>query len=331
MVHSLQPGAQSAFLGPQQSGLGEVLRVLRWNALGTHCEVQYVCADDDKARAFEAEVMGWVEAFESKYSRFRPGGLLSRINAAAGRGWTPIDPEMEMFLDLSESLHKLSQGVLDITALPLMRLWDYRAERLRIPSEAEITMAKRLVGFNKIQRKAGLVRLPEVGMALDFGGWGKEYAVDIAAQIARKHGITKALVDFGHDLYALGAAPGKPAWHIGLEDPARPGEACWSSLAARDCGVASSGDYIRGFTIDGKRYGHIVDPRTGWPVANGCRQVNVLAKACLQAGALSTAVFILGPEVGLKMVQDLMTAEACVVTERERHQTKGFYRYVVSK
>jgi len=314
-----------------RSDSSEVLRVLRWNALGTRCEVQYVCADDNRACAFEKEVVNWVAAFETKYSRFRPDSLVSRINAAAGRDWVSVDAEMEMFLDLSGSLYLLTQGVLDVTALPLMRLWDYRAVQPRIPSEAEIAAAKRLVGFQKIQRKPGLVRLPEAGMALDFGGWGKEYAVDIAAQIARKHGIMKALVDFGHDLFAVGTAPGKPAWHIGLEDPTHAGEACWSSLAARDVGVASSGDYIRGFTLNGKRYGHIVDPRTGWPVANGCRQVNVIAKACVQAGALSTAIFILGPEVGLKIVQDLMTAEACVVTDWERHQTKGFYRYVVTK
>ena len=307
------------------------LRVVRWNALGTRCEVQYVCADDRAASAFESELVGWVAAFEAKYSRYRPGSLVSRINAAAGQSWVEIDAEMEQFLDLSGSLFQLSQGVLDVTALPLMRLWDYRAVSPRIPSETEIAAAKRLVGWAKVQRAPGRVRLPEVGMALDFGGWGKEYAVDIAAQIARKHGIASALVDFGHDLFALGAAPGKPGWHIGLEDPARAGEACWSSIAARDCGVASSGDYVRGFTLNGKRYGHIVDPRTGWPVANGCRQVNVIAKACVQAGVLATTVFILGTEIGLQLVQGLMGAEACVLTDRERHQTKGFYRYVVTK
>jgi thiamine biosynthesis lipoprotein len=283
------------------------------------------------ANAFESEVVAWVAAFEAKYSRFRPDSLISRINSAAGLGWVEIDAEMEQFLDLSGSLYQLSQGVLDVTALPLMRLWDYRAENPRIPSESEIAAAKRLVGWQKIQRVLGRVRLPEPGMALDFGGWGKEYAVDIAAQIAKRHGLANVLVDFGHDLCVLGTAPGKPGWHIGLEDPARPGKECWSSIAARDCGVASSGDYVRGFTIDGKRYGHIVDPRTGWPVANGCKQVNVIAKACLQAGVLATSIFILGPEKGLPLVHGLMGAEACVLTDKERHQTKGFFHYVVTK
>jgi thiamine biosynthesis lipoprotein len=307
------------------------LRFRKWPALGTRCELQYVCADNRAANAFESEVVGWVAAFEAKYSRFRPESLISRINAAAGQGWVEIDAEMEQFLDLSGSLYQLSQGVLDVTALPLMRLWDYRAENPRIPSESEIAAAKRLVGWQKVQRTPGRVRLPEPGMALDFGGWGKEYAVDIAAQIAKRHGLTNVLVDFGHDLFVLGTAPGKPGWHIGLEDPARPGKDCWSSIAARDCGVASSGDYVRGFTIDGKRYGHIVDPRTGWPVANGCKQVNVIAKACLQAGVLATSIFILGPEKGLPLVHGLMGAEACVLTDKDRHQKKGFFHYVVTK
>src|ERR1035437_1945430 len=306
------------------------LRRLAWSALGTRCEVQYVCPGPQAAQTFEREVIGWVTAFERKYSRFRPDSLISRINEAAGRDRVPVDGEMDQFLDLCGSLHRLSCGVLDVTALPLMRLWDYKAAAPRVPTEHEIARALQLVGWNKVERAAGRVRLPQPGMALDFGGWGKEYAVDMVAEIARRHGLERVLVDFGHDLRALGAAPGKPAWHIGLEDPLQPGAKCWSSIAARDCGVASSGDYLRGFTIDGRRYGHIVDPRTGRPVANHCRQVTVVASSCLQAGVLSTTVFILGPEAGLRLVAEIMGIEAVVVTDQARHQTKGFYRYEVT-
>ncbi|MBI2518571.1 MAG: FAD:protein FMN transferase [Opitutae bacterium] len=312
------------------TGANVPLRVLRWHALGTQCEVQYACADSGHARAFENEATGWVAAFEAKYSRFRPDSLISRINAAAGGDWVPVDPEMDAFLDLSGSLHQLTGGVLDVTALPLMRLWDYKAATPRIPAPQEVAAALRLVGWSKVQRAPGRVRLPLPGMALDFGGWGKEYAVDMIAQLARRHGIEQALVDFGHDLCAVGAAPGKPGWHIGLEDPAQPGVACWGSIAARDCGVASSGDYIRGFTQDGRRYGHIIDPRNGRPVANGCRQVTVVARTCVQAGVLSTAVFILGPVTGLRLVEEIMGVEAAIVADTARHQTKGFNRYVVA-
>jgi thiamine biosynthesis lipoprotein len=312
------------------TGPAAPLRYLRWPALGTKCEVQYVCADEAAAKNFEGAVTGWVGAFEAKYSRFRPDSLVSRINSAAGRDWVEVDAEMERFLDLSNSLHFLTQGLLDVTALPLMRLWDYKAAVPRIPTAAEIAAARRLVGWKRVERTPGRVRLPEAGMAIDFGGWGKEYAVDVVAEIARDHRITCALVDFGHDLHAIGAAPGKPGWHIGLEDPTRPGIACWGSLAVTNHGVASSGDYLRGFTVNGVRYGHIVDPRTGFPVAHGARQVTVIAPTCLQAGILSTTAFIMEPAEGIRFIQESMEAEGCILTARARHQTRGFFNYVVT-
>ena len=307
----------------------EPVHALRWAALGTECLVQYAGGDARIGRDFERAAVAWVAAFEAKYSRFRPGSLISRINAAAGRDWVAVDEEMERMLDLSGTIFSITQGLLDITALPLMRLWDYRSPAPRIPSAEDLTAARRLVGWTRVQREPGRVRLPEAGMALDLGGWGKEYAVDMVAEIGREHGLSRVLVDFGHDLRAIGAAPGKPGWHIGLEDPARPGDAFWGSLAIKDRGVASSGDYRRGFTIDGVRYGHIIDPRTGRPVAHGARQVTVIAPTCLQAGVLSTTAFILPPADGATFIQASMGAEGCIVADSGRHQTRGFFNYVV--
>lgn len=306
------------------------LRRRRWSALGTACEIQYVCDDERRSRAFETDALAWVETFEARYSRFRPDSLVSRINDAAGGDWIDVDEEMDALLGFCASLHFITRGVLDITAAPLLRLWNYKSAAPRIPSSSEIAAALRLVGWEKIQREPGRMRLPERGMAIDFGGWGKEYAVDAVAALARSHGITRALVDFGHDIMAVGAAPGKPGWHIGLEDPDAPSGPCRGSLAALDVGVATSGDYLRGFTHEGRRYGHIVDPRSGRPVANGCRQVTVVAPTCLLAGALSTALFILGPEEGLRLVGEIMGAEARILADHALHQTRGFFRYVVS-
>jgi thiamine biosynthesis lipoprotein len=306
------------------------LRKLSFPALGTTCEVQYAAAGGDpQAVAFERAVVAWVGAFEARYSRFRPDSLLSRINAAAGREWVQIDAEMETMFKLCDTLHFMTQGVLDPTTLPLIRLWNYKVENPRVPAAAEIAAARTLVGWKKVQRTPGRVFLPEPGMALDFGGFGKEYAVDIAAQIAADHGICNALVDFGHDLRAVGTPPGRPAWHIGLEDPHRPGESS-GSIAVLGKGVASSGDYIRRFVIAGKRYGHIIDPRTGWPVANGCLQATVVTSSCLQAGALSTTAFVLGVPKGLEFIQSFPGAEGLLVTERERAQTRGFFNFAVS-
>ena len=306
------------------------LRKLSFPALGTLCEVQYAApGGDTQAAAFECAAVAWVAAFEAKYSRFRPDSLVSRINAAAGREPVAIDAEMEGLLKLCDTLHFMTQGVLDPTALPLIRLWNYQAERPRIPAPAEIAAARALVGWKKVSRTPGNVFLPEPGMALDFGGFGKEYAVDLVAQIAVDHGIGSALVDFGHDLRAIGTPPGRPAWHIGLEDPRKPGTAALS-IGVTGKGVASSGDYLRCFVVEGKRYGHIVDPRTGWPVANSCVQATVVAGSCLQAGVLSTTAFVLGVPKGIEFIQACPGAEGLLVTDRVRAQTRGFFNYVAS-
>lgn len=306
------------------------LRRLAFAALGTKCEIQYACDAADRAGAFERAATGWVQAFEAKYSRFRPDSLISRINAAAGASWVEIDPEMERLLQLCDTLHFITRGILDPTMLPLIRLWNYKAERPEIPSDAAIESARRLVGCPKVQRGAGRVFLPEPGMALDFGGFGKEYAVDVVAQIARDHGIGSVLVDFGHDLRGIGQPPGRPAWHIGLEDPQHPGAAAGSVALTNDRGIASSGDYLRRFVIGGRRYGHIIDPRTGRPVANGCLQATVIAGTCLHAGVLSTTAFVLGPKQGIEFVQSFPGAEGLIVSEGVRAQTRGFFNHVVS-
>jgi FAD:protein FMN transferase len=307
------------------------LRTARWRALGTDCSLQYTCADDRTAEAFVRAVQTWVETFEARYSRFRLTSLVSQINAAAGGRWIDIDEEMERFLDLCGTLHNLSRGLLDVTALPLIRLWNYQSATPRVPAESEIAAARALTGWPRVERAPGRVRLPQAGMALDFGGWGKEYAVDMAASIARAHGLATAMIDFGHDLYALGSAPGKPAWHVGLEDPAQTDGTCWSSLAIKDRGVASSGDYRRGYIINGVRYGHIIDPRTGRPVAHGSRQVNIVAPTCLQAGVLATTAFILPPAEAVRFISESADSEGCILTPDAQHQTPGFHQYVVRR
>jgi thiamine biosynthesis lipoprotein len=323
--------SQSHRVPPATQVLGPAipLRRLAFPALGTMCEVQYTADNDRQASDFERTAVGWVNVFEARYSRFRADSLVSRINAAAGREWIEVDPEMESMLKLCDSLHFMTQGILDPTALPLIKAWDYKPARPKVPEAREVSRALALVGWEKVQRVPGKVFLPVEGMALDFGGFGKEYAVDFVAQLAIDRGIKAALVDFGHDLRALGIPPGRPAWHIGLEDPRHPGSTR-GSLAVVNRGVASSGDYIRYFESEGKRYGHIIDPRTGYPVANGCLQATVIASSCLQAGVLSTTAFVLGATRGIEFIQSIPGAEGLIVSSTARAQTRGFYQYVAT-
>ena len=133
---------------PASSGQGMdvPLRKLLFPALGTNCEVQYAApGGEPQAATFERAAVAWVNAFEAKYSRFRPDSLVSRINTAAGRAWVEVDAEMEGLLKLCDTLHFMTQGVLDPTALPLIKLWNYKAEAPRIPAPAEIAAARALV------------------------------------------------------------------------------------------------------------------------------------------------------------------------------------------
>ena len=139
-------------------------------------------------------------------------------------------------------------------------------------------------------------------------------------------GITNILVDFGQDVRVHGQPPGRPCWHVGLEDPAHPGE-CWTGVAVTDHAVATSGDYVRNFTAGGRRYGHIIDPRDGYPVNNGCLSVSVVAPNCTMAGILSTSAFILGPREGLDLIRICPGVEGAISTDAGRVHTRNFNAY----
>jgi thiamine biosynthesis lipoprotein len=301
------------------------VRRVEFRALGTPCAIQFRHPDDKTARVFLAAALGWLSRFEAKFSRFQSASVISKINAAAEREWVQVDAETEHLLDLAADLHRLTEGILDPTMLPLLKVWDWKTVHTQLPDRAAIEAARALTGWTKVQRKPGQVFLPEVGMGLDFGGFGKEFAVDQLVAIAREHGIQDALIDLGRDIFGMGGNGQHPFWHVGLEDARQPG-ACWGGLAVSNYAVAASGDSLRRFEFNGVRYGHILDPRTGWPVANGMRGVSVLAPTCLQAGIYSTALFVLGPKDGLRFAACARDVEASIQTDLGTDATAGFIR-----
>lgn len=329
MIHAAlsQPRPADPPAGGDASG---TLRACSFPAFGTHCLIRFAAPAPDAGDAFVTAARAWVERFEARYSRFRPESIIARINRAAGSSWVELDTEAERMLEVCAAVHGLTGGLIDATTGALAGLWDYRRAAAAPPTPAALAVARACVGWPLVRRAPGRVFLPHAGMALDFGGWGKEWAVDAIAQLALDHGLACALIDFGHDLRGLGAPPGRPAWHIGLEDPAAPGQARGSLALTGNRGVASSGDYLRGFTHAGRRYGHILDPRTGCPVANGNRQATVIAANCFTAGLLATAAFILGPAEGLEFLARFPGAEALLLHESGRAATRGFWHHVVA-
>ena len=302
---------------------------LTFSAMSTVCRVHFRTLSPSLARDFQTEVLRWVAWFEARYSRFIADSLISRINAAAGQHWVDVDAETDALFNLCQEMIFFTRGVFDPTSLPLIRLWNWKASPPVIPDDATIKAAQELVGWRKVQRRPGAIFLPRAGMCLDLGGIGKEYAVDRVLTLALQRGLDHVLVDFGADVRVHGEPPEKGAWHVGLEDPKKPGS-CWTGVAVTNHAVATSGDYVRHFTHDGRRFGHIIDPRSGYPVSNGCLAVSVIAPHCTFAGILSTSAFLLGPKEGLQLMSLCPGVEGCITSETARHETPGFHAYRTS-
>jgi thiamine biosynthesis lipoprotein len=303
------------------------LHLLEFQAMSTACQVRLHGVSAAAARDFLQDVVEWVAQFEARYSRFVPDSLISRINAAAGLHWVETDPETDRLFQLCHELFFFTRGSFDPTALPLIKLWNWKTQTPRLPGENDIRAAQQFVGWNKIQRRPGGIFLPETGMGLDLGGIGKEYAVDCVVNMAIHRGIPNVLVNFGQDVRVRGHAPEKPHWLIGLDDALNPGR-CWNGAAVTDHAVATSGDYLRYFNLNGRRYGHILDPRTGWPAQNDCRAASIIAPSCTIAGLLSTSVCILGAKEGLELVELHPGAAGAVTTNTTRLYSRKLHEFI---
>jgi thiamine biosynthesis lipoprotein len=239
------------------------------------------------ARAARAEI----ERLEAKFSRYREDSLATRINRSAGDlTGVEVDDETARLLDYAATAWRESGGLFDVTSGILRRAWNFRAGRL--PSQAEIDALLPAIGWDQVRWRSPVIALPRAGMEIDFGGYVKEYAADLAAATCREHGVRHGLVDLGGDLALVGPHPDGAPWRIGIRDPRAP-ERALAHIALPSGGIATSGDYERCLVVDGVRYGHILDPHTGWPV-RGLASVSVAASACLVAGTLTTVAMLKG-------------------------------------
>ena len=322
----------AAQVGPRiaksvQTRVEKHLHRLEFHAMGTLCRVNAHGVADAAIREFQQVVIAWVANFEATYSRFIPDSLIGRINAAAGEHWVATDPETDRLFQLCQELFFFTRGSFDPSALPLIQLWNWKQSSLVVPAAEAISAARELVGWNKVQRRPGGIFLPQPGMAIDLGGIGKEYAVDCVINLALQRGIPNVLVDFGQDVRVRGHAPDRAFWGIGLDDPTNPGKP-WMGLPLTDHAVATSGDYVRHFVANGVRYGHIIDPRTGYPALNDVRAVSVIAPSCTIAGLLATSACILGPKEGLQLLELHPGAAGAITTNSTRLYTRKFHEFI---
>jgi thiamine biosynthesis lipoprotein len=228
---------------------------------------------------------------EAKYSRYRPS-VITSINENAGRD-TEVDVETADLIDYAASCHELSGGRFDVTSGVLRRVWRFDGSGA-VPEQAQIDEVMALVGWDRVSWRRPWLRLAP-GMQIDLGGIGKEYAADRAMRLAQQEARLPMLVNLGGDLSISGPRRDGSPWCVAIEDAERAGAS--AGLMELDRGaLATSGDAYRSIVIDGVRYGHVLDARTGWPVRNAPRSVTVHAATCTEAGLLAKLALLRGPD-----------------------------------
>jgi len=256
-----------------------------FDAMASPCELRLQGPDEPRLRRAALAAIDEVRRVEKKYSRYDVASVVSRINAAAGSGQAiEVDEETASLLDFAARLHALSGGLFDITSGVLRLAWDFRLPR--VPAQRQIDALLPLIGWEKVRWEQRRIALPRAGMQIDFGGFGKEYAADRAAEVLQREGVEHGFVNLGGDIRVVGPRADHSGWRIGIRHPRREGE-LMRTVELRTGALATSGDYERYFEVEAVRYCHLLDPRTGWPVR--CWQsVSVFAPTCAAAGAACT-------------------------------------------
>ena len=261
--------------------------------MASDCEVRLAGVSAARAQTLALLAMAEVRRIESKFSRYLPESVVSRINAAAGSGEAiAIDAETAQLLAFATQLFELSDGLFDATSGVLRQVWDFRTGRK--PSAPQHAQVLTRIGWNHVQWDDQTARLVLPGMELDFGGFGKEYAADRAATLLANEGAQHGLVNLGGDIRVIGPhADGSP-WSMGIRHP-RQADALIASIPISSGALATSGDYERFFVDNGERFCHILNPKTGWP-AQHWQSISVIAPVCVAAGAMSTTAMLKGAD-----------------------------------
>lgn len=240
-----------------------------------------------------------VQRIEQKFSRYRDISLLQTINNNAGIKATPIDAETAALLNYANLCYQQSEGLFDITSGILRKVWNFKSKTP--PNKTDIQALLPLIDWPSIHWDQNEVFLPKKNMEIDFGGFGKEYAADKAAEIFQSMGIHHGLVDLGGDIRIIGDKVDESGWDIGIRDPKQPQQAI-SQITLHNGAMATSGNYERFMKVNDQHYCHILKANTGWPV-NYWASVTILAPQCLVAGSLATLT-MLAEQAGLSWLKE---------------------------
>jgi len=297
----------------QAQSMGTVVDVTLWS----HDGVESAAAAEavfEEFRRIDKLMSPWVDTSD-----------VSRINAAAGSGvGVPVSEETIKVIAVSQAVARKTGGAFDITVGAYRGLWKFDQEMDgSLPAPADVAARRKLTGWRDVvvDARRKTVRLRRKGMAITLGGIAKGYAVDRGVAVLRGRGHSDFIVQAGGDLYVSGTKGGQ-RWRVGIRDPRGSREATFALTEVENRTFSTSGDYERGFVKDGVRYHHILDPRTGQP-ARLARSVTVIAKDAMTADAWDTALFVMGPERGLKVLKRVPDVQAIFVDQKNQLRLWG--------
>lgn len=260
-----------------------------FQAMGTECEIQLFTQHQSLAKQTAKSVISDIRRLEARYTRYRNDSFLSKINRVAAKGGKiKVDLETAGLLDYAATCYQQSEGLFDISSGILRQAWRFDAGQL--PDQNHIDSLLEYVGWDKLNWHSPILEFPMPGMELDFGGIVKEYAVDRAAALCVSLGVKHGLVNLGGDIKVIGPRVDGDVWRVGVAHPQKKG-AVIQTISLSEGGIASSGDYERCIEVNGVRYGHVLNPKTGWPVAF-LASVTVVADFCVVAGSASTITML---------------------------------------
>lgn len=267
------------------------------DAMGTTFDVAAYGADGEFLAAVVNEIFEDIDRLEQQMSKFRYDSEISHINRNAARHSLMVEPKLFGLIQYALGVSKETFGAFDVTIGPLMKSWGFFRQDGRIPGPAEIAQILKSTGHEHVKTDAAArtVWFDKEQVELDLGAIAKGHAIDRAVETLRAYGVTSALVSSGmSSIYALGSPPGERAWEIKLRDPFDAARVA-DTILLKNCSISTSGNYVRFFKLDGKTYSHIMNPATGWP-AEGMLSTAVASVDTTESEALSTALYVLGPE-----------------------------------